>query len=770
MGGTFGSFFAAAGLWLALATTPSLAQVPTPEHVGLPSPPAHVEPAHVDEAKDARCRDGDAQACLELGMLYFDGENALINKPVAMRLLQNACAFDSAEGCLRLADGYMAQGYDLTSLSLAMDLVEKACGLGSPEACSRLGSHLYFGEYRVGQAIGSLGTARIANGKDPQRGEELMKDSCKSGFAPACAQLAELKLRPDRPKSDFAAGIAELEALCAKGDRAICTRAANLLTFQPQKNARLIERFRTLACDAGEASDCVVLAQDLAEAHPDDAKRDAVQSLLDRACTFDFEDCGKAEDFRLRPARTALCDGGDLRACGELGLGAQEGRTLKPDYGETGGRQLVAACLGGLDEFCKPAADYVTDWAAGNDSESEANKWRVLDLACDTERAFGCVHLASELVAADEDPGRAPPTPEQRRRAGDLFAMACEAGSEIACVRLRHFVGVSGSVDIATVDGSFAAPEDNDLGEERKPAEIANSVEEDTIPRDRWCRTSALFFRGELYTHEECHVSGGGINGIPLRPGQAPWQALLWRPAYLGQKLSAQQRVFCGGTLIARGWILTAAHCLKEMGGRRIKDGYLVRLGVYNPRKDEGISYPIVETIPHPAFNSRNYAFDIALVRYDYRKGSQPGETNSIRTIPLDDRSIAQRKIESGMDVYTYGWGWTKVDGYETSDKLLSMKMQLRSLSQCTQITAFRGERENAVLCAGGTRGEQACDGDSGGPLIYYEDADKVPKVIGVVSAGKKCGTLGEPSRYTRVAKVRGWIRQQMDRYPDWGF
>jgi secreted trypsin-like serine protease len=65
-----------------------------------------------------------------------------------------------------------------------------------------------------------------------------------------------------------------------------------------------------------------------------------------------------------------------------------------------------------------------------------------------------------------------------------------------------------------------------------------------------------------------------------------------------------------------------------------------------------------------------------------------------------------------------------------------------------------------AVLCAAGARGEQACFGDSGGPLVTYADADNVPTVIGVVSAGVKCGRTAIPSRFTRIGhpRVQRWI------------
>jgi secreted trypsin-like serine protease len=45
---------------------------------------------------------------------------------------------------------------------------------------------------------------------------------------------------------------------------------------------------------------------------------------------------------------------------------------------------------------------------------------------------------------------------------------------------------------------------------------------------------------------------------------------------------------------------------------------------------------------------------------------------------------------------------------------------------------------------------------------VTYGDDSRRPVLIGVVSAGKKCGTTGRLSQYTRVAKVRDWIERTM--------
>jgi secreted trypsin-like serine protease len=275
----------------------------------------------------------------------------------------------------------------------------------------------------------------------------------------------------------------------------------------------------------------------------------------------------------------------------------------------------------------------------------------------------------------------------------------------------------------------------------------------------RACTDSDIEFRGQRYRDRVCDSAYYSINGYRLRPGQAPWQALLWRPARLNDMtLSGADRVLCGGALIAQGWILTAAHCLIDQGRSVAGRDYRIRLGVYNPRATEGISYPIQQIFPHPDFDPETYAFDIALVQYDPRRAQQEGPVNSIARIALDPQGVAQRTITETMDVFAYGWGWTVARGGQTTDHLRGVKMQLETRSACSRITGFTGLRQDAALCAGGDDGEQACKGDSGGALVYYGDRDKVAKVIGVVSSGRKCGTRGEPSRYTRVAKVRGWI------------
>ena len=45
-------------------------------------------------------------------------------------------------------------------------------------------------------------------------------------------------------------------------------------------------------------------------------------------------------------------------------------------------------------------------------------------------------------------------------------------------------------------------------------------------------------------------------NGIPAAPKQFPWQVAILTP--IGNNIYS----FCGGSLINRKWVLTAAHCV----------------------------------------------------------------------------------------------------------------------------------------------------------------------------------------------------------------
>lgn len=101
--------------------------------------------------------------------------------------------------------------------------------------------------------------------------------------------------------------------------------------------------------------------------------------------------------------------------------------------------------------------------------------------------------------------------------------------------------------------------------------------------------------------------------------------------------------------------------------------------------------------------------------------------------------------------------------------------------NQCdTKFKSINFNITNTQLCAGGVTGQDACPGDSGGPLMLNLLTPEVNTgrkfnwyAVGVVSYGASfprkdgvifnCGTNEWPGVYTRVASYMDWILENLE-------
>ncbi len=229
------------------------------------------------------------------------------------------------------------------------------------------------------------------------------------------------------------------------------------------------------------------------------------------------------------------------------------------------------------------------------------------------------------------------------------------------------------------------------------------------------------------------------VNGSEVEPGRYPFMVSL--EIRDGVATGADQH-FCGGTLIDREWVLTAAHCMAVGDAAR----FVAVVGRTRlSEMESGTVRNVKAVFVHPDYDGDvTHGADVALARL----ASPVAGITPLEPVRPDERAL----WEPGDPATVAGWGVTTPDG-GAADDLLSVDVAIQADSVMTSPAVYGTDFKASDMVGAGPRegGFGPCYGDSGGPLLV-EDGYGL-RQVGIVSWGSECAR--GPAVYTRLGEGR---------------
>jgi len=235
-----------------------------------------------------------------------------------------------------------------------------------------------------------------------------------------------------------------------------------------------------------------------------------------------------------------------------------------------------------------------------------------------------------------------------------------------------------------------------------------------------------------LYNPRQPRLDGRIVGGYEIEITDAPYTVSLQAVSHA-----------CGGSIIGKKWVLTAAHCTDGQNPNYLT----VRVGS-TTHAANGTIINISRIVQHANFSFYNIDYDFSLLELE----TDLTFDSTTKPIKLPRQG---KEYPDNTPCLVAGWGNTQ-NALEPRDRLRAAIVPTVNQQTCYDAYNAFGGVTDRMICAGlyPDGGRDACQGDSGGPLVAKG------KLIGVVSWGSGCALPNYPGVYSRVASVRHFYIQ----------
>jgi secreted trypsin-like serine protease len=231
------------------------------------------------------------------------------------------------------------------------------------------------------------------------------------------------------------------------------------------------------------------------------------------------------------------------------------------------------------------------------------------------------------------------------------------------------------------------------------------------------------------------------------RPQSVPIEAFPWTAGL--SRRNAPGSVFCGGVVVNKNWLLTAAYCVGDsISDDDLRNTLIVIAG--SPNSKFSSTYEVAQIVIHPDWRRGSIVNDIALLRIS-GEFARPTLGLSLDGPPVDKQVGAIGQV--------VGWGITNLEA-PPAQNLQLIPTRVLAKEVCAGVANYATRLVVGKFCAQSLLANfEACQGFGGAGLILTDPVGR-RYLGGIVSYGDGCPPVShKPTIYSDTLQQASWIK-----------